>query len=264
MWFQLDIFDHCTPIESYDKWVQNQYDVQVWERLYDLGRKDDHWAKETINITHTREAKMNQVVREEKVSQYTTACFDANNIITQNMRNLSSNTKIKSATVVASKAHDLLLDYIKESTQSLSKMSINRIRRAIMEKDEWSAIKAFENVASEQQKIHAKTFCKPGLTNYHKKKKNFDLVAAHISHDIIPKILPQYDFHLPLDQLSLSSEQVKANEESIHKLSRDFRLKATKLYLQITKAEFDFQQERLDKLLGDFPQDREKENEPLA
>ena len=114
------------------------------------------------------------------------------------------------------------------------------------------------------KKIYAKTFCKPALIKYHKKKKNFELVATHISHDIIPKILPQYDFHLPLDEMSLSSEQVKASEESIHKLSRDFRLKATKLYLQIAKAEFDFQQERLDKLLGDFPQDREKEDEQLA
>ena len=68
------------------------------------------------------------------------------------MKDLSLNTKIKSVTVVSSKAHDLLLDYIKESTQGLSKMSINRIRRAVMEKDEWSALKAFENVASEQQK----------------------------------------------------------------------------------------------------------------
>ena len=90
------------------------------------------------------------------------------------------------------------------------------------------------------------------------------MVATHISHDIIAKTLPQYDFHLPLDELSLSSEQVKASEESIHKWPRDFRLKATKLYLQIAKAEFDFQQERLDKLLGDFPHDREKEDEQLA
>ena len=47
-------------------------------------------------------------------------------------------------------------------------------------------------------------------------------------------------------------------------LARDFRLNATKLYLQIIKAEFDFQQERLDKFLEDFTQDREKEDEPLA
>ena len=138
-------------IEAYDKWVHNQSDVQVWERFYDLGRKDDYWAKEVINITHTREAKTNRVVYEKKISHFTIACFDANNIIKRNMRDLSPNTKIKSATVVASKAHDILLDYIKESTQGLSKMSINRIRRAIMEKVKWNARKAFENVASEQQ-----------------------------------------------------------------------------------------------------------------
>jgi hypothetical protein len=40
-------------------------------------------------------------------------------------------------------------------------------------------------------------------------------------------------------------------------LSRDFRLKATELYLKITKEEFDFQKERLEQLLEDFPQDRD-------
>jgi hypothetical protein len=40
-------------------------------------------------------------------------------------------------------------------------------------------------------------------------------------------------------------------------LSRDFRLKATELYLKITKEEFDFQKERLEQLVEDFPQDRD-------
>ena len=44
-------------------------------------------------------------------------------------------------------------------------------------------------------------------------------------------------------------------KKSIQKLSRDFRLKATELYLKIAKEEFDFQKERLEKLLEGFPQD---------
>ncbi|CAF3732621.1 unnamed protein product [Rotaria sp. Silwood1] len=153
-----------------------------------------------------------------------------------------------------------MLDYIKEVTQGLSKMSINRIRRASIEKDEWDALKAFENVAPEQQKIYAKTFCKSALKAYEKKKKNFDLVAAHISsYDIIPKILQQDDvFNLLVDENSLSSEQVQDNKENIHKISRDFRLKATELYLKIVKEEFEFDKERLEKLLEDFPQDSDE------
>ncbi|CAF4001866.1 unnamed protein product, partial [Rotaria sp. Silwood1] len=64
------------------------------------------------------------------------------------MREFSS----KTATATTQRAHDLILDYIKEATQGLAKMSINRIRRASIEKDEWDALKTFENVASEQQK----------------------------------------------------------------------------------------------------------------
>ncbi|CAF1389297.1 unnamed protein product [Rotaria sp. Silwood1] len=135
-------------------------------------------------------------------------------------------------------------------------MSINRIRRASIEKDEWDALKTFENVASEQQKMYAKTFCRSTLNNYHKKKKRFELVAAHISNDIIPKILPHYDFNLPVDENSLTSEQTQEYRKSIHNLSKDFRLKAIELYLEIVKEEFEFQKERLQKLLDDFPQDR--------
>ena len=170
----------------------------------------------------------------------------------------SSDAGIPAATVVVKRAHDIMLDYIKEATQGLSKMSMNRIRRVSMEKDEWDALQAFEDVASEQQKGYARAYCKPALKSYHKKKKNFDLVAAHISRDVVPKILPQYDFDLPVDETSLSSEQAQENRESMHKLSRDFRLKATELYLKIAKEEFEFQEEKLRRLLGDFPQDRDE------
>ena len=242
--------------EAYDKWVQNHYEAQVWQSIYDYGRTKDHWAKEVVTITHTREAKTNMVVCERKISHSTSLCFDANTIITRNMRILSSNTNIQTATVVSKRAHDLMLDYIKEATQGLAKMSINRLRRVSIEKDEWDALKAFENDASEQQKTYAKTFCKSVIKSYHKKKKNLDLVAAHIAHDIIPKIIPQYDFNLPMDETSLSSEQTQENKESIQKLSSGFRLKATKLYLKIAKEEFNFQNERLQKLLDDFPSDK--------
>jgi len=187
------------------------------------------------------------------------ACYDANKIVTQCMRELSSNTKLRSATVVANRTHDLVLDYIKESTQGLSKMSINRIKRASIEKEEWDALKAFEDVASEQQKIYAKAYCKPALKSYEKKKKNFDVIAAHISYDIAPKIIPRYDFNLPVDINSQTSEQAQENKEEIQKLSRDFRLKATELYLKIAKEESEFQNEKLETLLKDFPQDKEDE-----
>ncbi|CAF4888361.1 unnamed protein product, partial [Rotaria sp. Silwood1] len=61
---------------------------------------------------------------------------------------------------------------------------------------------------------------------------------------------------LPVDENSLSSEQVQETRENIHNLSKDFRLKATELYLKIVKEEFEFQKERLQKLIDDFPQDR--------
>ena len=46
-------------------------------------------------------------------------------------------------------------------------MSMNRIGRVSMEKDEWDALQAFENVASEQQKGYTRGYCKPALKSYH-------------------------------------------------------------------------------------------------
>ena len=195
----------------------------------------------------------NTLLCEKRMSHYTSTCFEANNIIARNTREFSSDPRIPNVTVVVKRAHDLMLDYIKEATQGLSKMSMNRIRRVSMGKDEWDALQAFENVASEQQKGYARAYCKPVLKSYHKKKKNFDLVAAHISHDVIPEILPQYDFSPPVYETSLPSEQAHENRESMHKLSRDFRVKATELYLKIPKEEFEFQEGKLRGLLEDFP-----------
>ena len=164
---------------------------------------------------------------EKKLTHFTSACFDANNIITQQMRDFSSDPNLPTAPVVVKRAHDLMLDYIKEATQGVSKMSTNRMSRATMEQEEWKALEAFEEAASEQQKSCARAFCKPALKSYQKKKKNSDPVAAHISHDVVPKILPQYDFNLLVDESSLSSEQAQEDKASMHKLSTGFRLNAT-------------------------------------
>ncbi|CAF1545966.1 unnamed protein product [Adineta ricciae] len=236
-------------IETYDTWVYNHYEVQVWQRFYKLGKQKDHWAKEIVDITHTREAKENLVLCEKRIEKFTSACVDANNIIEQHMK------KILNATV-AQKIHDLMLDYIKEATQSLAKTSTNRVRRATLEKEEWDALKAFENVATEQQKTYATTFCKPVLKSYQKKNKKFEVISAHLTYDVIPKIIPKCDITIPIDKSSLSSEQTKAHKEAIVKLSRDFRLGATELYVRITKAESDFQKERFDELLRGFPADK--------
>ena len=59
-----------------------------------------------------------------------------------------------------------------------------------------------------------------------------------------------------MDENSLSSEEARENRDSIQKLSRDFRLKATELYLKITKEEFAFHEVRLQNLLDDFPHDK--------
>lgn len=243
-------------VEMYDTWVYNEYETQVWRHFSDLGRKKNHWAKEIVDITHTREAARNIQLCEEKIARATAACFEANSLITRKKTECFSGLETQIATVVEKRVHDMILDYIKDATQGLSKMSINRMRRASIEKDEWDALQAFEKVASEQQKTYAKIYCKPTIKNYHKKKKNFDVVAAHISNDIIPKILPHYDFHLPVDATSLTSEQARRYKESIQKLSKDFRLKATTLYLEIAKQEYEFQETKLTQLLADFPSDR--------
>ena len=140
--------------------------------FYDLGKQKDHWAKEVVNITHTREAKTNLKLCEKKISHFKTACFDANNIITQNMKELSSNKKLKSATVVASKIHDLLLDYIKESTQGLSKMSINRIRRALWRKTNGMLLRHLKMLHQNNKKFMPKPFVNQLLKAYQKKKRN--------------------------------------------------------------------------------------------
>ncbi len=54
-------------------------------------------------------------------------------------------------------------------------MSINRICRASVEKDEWNALKVFEDVASEQQKMYAKIYCKPAIKKLSQKEEKLRL-----------------------------------------------------------------------------------------
>ena len=59
-----------------------------------------------------------------------------------------------------------------------------------------------------------------------------------------------------MDESSLSCEDILRNKKRVEDLSRDFRIETTQLYLKVAKNKFDFQKERFDKLMRDFPTDR--------
>ncbi len=69
-------------IATYDQWVLNNYEVEIWQRFYDMSIQENHWAKEVVNIIPTRKAKPKISFCERKISKLTSAYFDANNIIT--------------------------------------------------------------------------------------------------------------------------------------------------------------------------------------
>ena len=60
------------------------------------------------------------------------------------------------------------------------------------------------------------------MKRYQKKKKNLELVAAHITLDMIPKAIPKYNFNLPIDESSLTTEQAQNNRKEIEKISKEF------------------------------------------
>ena len=56
--------------------------------------------------------------REMNISHSISVCFDVNNTIIRNMRELSSDPGVLAATVVAKRADDVMLDYVKEAMLS--------------------------------------------------------------------------------------------------------------------------------------------------
>ncbi|CAF5101906.1 unnamed protein product, partial [Rotaria sp. Silwood1] len=65
--------DHSrTSASSYDDWVRNNYELQVWQAYLKMGTEQKHWAKEVIRRTKRRDDIINIRFVQKKINRLTT------------------------------------------------------------------------------------------------------------------------------------------------------------------------------------------------
>ncbi|CAF4758177.1 unnamed protein product, partial [Rotaria sp. Silwood2] len=57
---------------SYDEWVRNNYELQVWQAYLKTGTEQKHWAKEIIRRTRRRDDIINTRFVQKKINRLTT------------------------------------------------------------------------------------------------------------------------------------------------------------------------------------------------
>ncbi|CAF4763730.1 unnamed protein product, partial [Rotaria sp. Silwood2] len=57
---------------SYDNWVRNNYESQVWQTYLKMGTEQKHWAKEVIRRTKRRDDLVNTRFVQKKINRLTT------------------------------------------------------------------------------------------------------------------------------------------------------------------------------------------------
>ena len=110
----------------------------------ELGLQQKHWTKEVVQKTKSREAEKNAPVYKNIISSLKTKCLEANTQITNFMSEIAKGASITSTRTAADRAHELMLDYLNQTTENLKKRSIDKIKLAVAEKDDYIAWIAFE------------------------------------------------------------------------------------------------------------------------
>ena len=52
-------------VRIYDSWTRNHYETQVWQKYLELGLQQNHWVKEVVKKTKSREADINALFVKE-------------------------------------------------------------------------------------------------------------------------------------------------------------------------------------------------------
>nr|ABQ08077.1 hypothetical protein [Adineta vaga]ABQ08078.1 hypothetical protein [Adineta vaga] len=228
----------------YDQLTRALYDVQVWLFFLDLGtrQREPHWANE---VTLAAKSKDDTHIRQ----------FCEKRIIKIN----SDIERLRNEIAIISAQHDfqeqdgyeaIMFEYMNYALSNVRHYNELRMKTAKTERAESVAWDKFLTVSNPAQKSLAQ-LVKAQLAKYRAKKIQHEKVAIHATPeiDMLPKALPSLRLNFNLDKDSMTEEDIKDVQKSMDDITRDYRLKATELFIRSAKIELDYQATRLKQLI---------------
>lgn len=242
---------------TFDKLTRALFDVQVWSFYIQLGTKDHqpYWAKEVVREAKTRDDARARQTCENKIVK-----------LNAQIKSLTDELQTTADRVRLTKAEyeEVMFSYMNESLTYVRRQNELKMRMAKIERAEFVAWENFMILATPAQKALALTI-KNQLMLTRRKNMQYEEAAAHATPqvDMLPKGLPSLELRFKFDEKSMSEENAKDIYKSMGDITREYRLRATELYIRTAKVELDYHTTRLRDLLDGSvlaPSEREEDD----
>ena len=258
-------------ISTYDDWVRNNYELQVWQEYLKLGTNQQQWAKEVVQKTKKRDNVINTRFTQKKIARLIVEITKSTAIITDLQIQLGtylSQQPVQTTAPSTNRTRDAIdrlekaiLKYIHHCTQHVGQMALNRVKLATAQLAEYKALKDFESLASPSQ-WNTHMILKPRIATLLTKSKNYRVATKRVEYDLPPKLISKINFSFQIDDSLLGEEDSNAIYTDMRTLTKEFRTQAMTLYLRTVRREFEIVDEQVKTMIKGMP--KEMNNEDMA
>ena len=229
----------------FDQRARALFDVQVWLFYLQLGTKEHqpYWAKEVVGAAKTREDALARQICENRIVK-----------LNAKLKCLADEiTTISTQFGLANDAEEnekVMFNYMNESLIHVRRQNELKMKMAKIERAENVAWENFITLATAPQVTLAR-MVKAQLLKTREKSIRYEAAAVHATPqiDMLPKALPSLELNFQFDKESMSEEDAKDIFKSMKDITRDYRLKATELYIRAAKVELEYHNTRLRQLM---------------
>lgn len=242
---------------TFDQVARALFDVQVWSFYIQLGTKDHqpYWAREVVSKAKTRESTQARQTCENMIIKLNTEIER----LTEQIQTIATQHGL-----TKEEYEEVMFNYMNESLRNVRRQNELKMKMAKIERAEFVAWENFMNIATPAQKAIALTI-KGQLVQIRAKSIRYETAATYATPhvDMLPRDVPALQLRFKFDEKSMSDENVKDIYKSMDDITRDYRLKATELYIRTAKVELDYHTTRVRYLMeGSLltPSEKEEDN----
>ena len=229
----------------FDQLARAIFDVQVWLFYVELGTKEHqpYWAKEVIRTAKTRDIARARQICENKIVK-----------LNAKIKCLTDEIKVISAQCSLSNDSEeyegVMFNYMSESLIHVRKQNELKMKMAKIERAENVAWESFMTTATASQKTLA-LMIKAQLMKVRGKSIRYETAAIHATPHInmLPKAVPSLELRFRFDENSMPEEDARDIFKGMKDITREYRLKATELYIRTAKVELEYHNTRLRQLM---------------
>ena len=256
----------------YDRWVRDNYDLQLWQTYLRMGTDDKHWAKDIVKKTKKRDDPTNVRFVQRKINQMTTRIAEANASISDLQIQLctywnhttsgiagatttTAHSPVSKVRDIADRLEKVFLKYINHCTKHVKSATETKVKLARAELDEYRALKAFEQVASPAQ-WSTHSLLKNKMKVWDTKNTNYKAAAKRIELDLPPKFIAQSDCSFRIDESVIDKDEAQGLYNQMRKVTKEYRTQAMATYLKATSREREILLHDIDRIIEDMAQGR--------